>query len=181
MAERIAAEVRFCPVQESELGRINELCNIPEIAEHFESIPPVSMEATLALWSYIQSGLVSLWCMHYKDRIIGGAGFYSQPPGTRLSHSAVFFLYIEPAYWGMSIGTKAMKFLEDEVSKRGFIRIECMVADTNPRAVCLYERLGYELEGTKKMAFYLDGKYTDLKIMGKIFWDNLTEEGLHHR
>ncbi|MDD3047477.1 MAG: GNAT family N-acetyltransferase, partial [Methanocorpusculum sp.] len=92
-----------------------------------------------------------------------------------------FFLYIEPAYWGMSIGTKAMKFLEDEVSKRGFIRIECMVADTNPRAVCLYERLGYELEGTKKMAFYLDGKYTDLKIMGKIFWDNLAEEGLHHR
>ena len=56
-----------------------------------------------------------------------------------------------------------------------------MVADTNPRAVCLYERLGYELEGTKKMAFYLDGKYTDLKIMGKIFWDNLAEEGLHHR
>ncbi|WP_319379407.1 hypothetical protein [uncultured Methanocorpusculum sp.] len=97
MAESISAQVRFCPVQESELGRINELCNIPEIAEHFESIPPVSMEATMALWSYIQSGIVSLWCMHYKDRIIGGAGLYSQPPGTRLSHSATFFLFIEPA------------------------------------------------------------------------------------
>ncbi|MEA5037283.1 hypothetical protein SDC9_25409 [bioreactor metagenome] len=181
MAERIAAEVRFCPVQESDLGRINELCNIPEIAEHFESIPPISMEATMASWEYIQSGLISLWCIHCRDRIIGGAGFYSQPPGTRLSHSAVFFLYIEPAFWGMSIGTKAIRFLEEEVRKRGFIRMECMVADTNPRAVSLYERLGYELEGIKKMAFYLDGKYIDLKFMGKIIWENLAEEGLHHR
>ncbi|WP_319379406.1 hypothetical protein [uncultured Methanocorpusculum sp.] len=81
----------------------------------------------------------------------------------------------------MSISTKAIMHPEDEAKKRGFIRMECLVADTNPRAVFLYERLGYELEGTKKMAFYLDGKYTDLKFLGKIFWDNLTEEGLHHR
>ncbi len=52
----------------------------------------------------------------------------------------------------MSIGTKAIMHLEDEAKKRGFIRMECLVADTNPRAVCLYERLGYELEGNKKMA-----------------------------
>jgi putative acetyltransferase len=142
---------------------------MPEIAEHFETIPPVSMEATHALWNYIQSGIVSLWGIHEKDRIIGGAGFYTQPPGTRLSHVATFFLYLEPAFWGKGIGRKAIQFLETEVKKRGFIRMECMVADSNPRAIRLYERLGYEQEGIKKQAFFIDGVYKDLIIMGKVF------------
>ena len=170
MAQKnIAQSIRFSPIQESELGRINELSNIPEIAEHFEMIPPVSMDATMAFWSYVQNGIMSLWGIRDGDRIIGGAGFYAQPPGNRLSHSAIFFLYIEPAYWGKGIGTKTIRFLEDEAQIKGYLRMECMVADTNPHAVKLYEELGYELEGVKKQAFFIDGKYADLKIMGKIF------------
>ncbi len=161
--------VRFIPLQECELGRINELSNLPEIAEHFETIPPVPLEATKANWVYVQNGLMSIWGIHTDGKIIGGAGFYSQPPGTRLSHSAIFFLYIEKAYWGQGIGRMTVRFLEVEVKKRGFVRMECIVADTNPRAVRLYEKMGYQLEGVKKEAFLIDGKYTDLKLMGKVF------------
>ena len=161
--------VRFIPLQECELGRINELSNLPEIAEHFETIPPVPLEATKTNWVYVQNGLMSIWGIHTDGKIIGGAGFYSQPPGTRLSHSAIFFLYIEKAYWGQGIGRMTVRFLEVEVKKRGFVRMECIVADTNPRAVRLYEKMGYQLEGVKKEAFLIDGKYTDLKLMGKVF------------
>ena len=161
--------IQLIPVTEAELPRLNELSNIPEIAEHFEMIPPVSMEATNALWSYIQSGIVSLWGIHANGRIIGGAGFYAQPPGTRLSHSATFFLYIEPACWGKGIGTKAIQFLEQEAKNRKYLRMECMVADTNPDAIRLYQRLGYEKEGLKKGAFRINDTNRDLILMGKIF------------
>jgi RimJ/RimL family protein N-acetyltransferase len=167
--DNLSPTIQFCPLQESELARINELSNMPEIAEYFETIPPVSMEVTQTLWNYIQSGIVSLWGIHEKDQMIGGAGFYAQPPGTRLSHIATFFLYLEPAFWGKGIGRKAIQFLEDEVQKRGYIRMECMVADRNTRAIRLYERLGYGKEGIKKQAFFIDGEYTDLIIMGKVF------------
>lgn len=160
--------ILFLPIQESELNRINELSNMPEIAEHFETIPPVPMETTLALWQYIMNGIVSLWGIHTCDRIIGGAGYYVQPPGTRLSHSATFFLYIEPEYWGKGIGTKTIQFLEEEVRKKGYRRMECMVADTNPRAIRLYEHLGFEPEGKKREAFFIDGRYVDLLMLGKI-------------
>jgi len=162
--------IQFLPIQESELSRINELSNMPEIAEHFETIPPVPMETTLALWQYIQNGIVSLWGIHTGDRIIGGAGYYAQPPGTRLSHSATFFLYIEPGYWGKGIGTKTIQFLEEEVRKKGYRRMECMVADTNPRAIRLYEQLGFELEGKKREAFFIDGRYVDLLMLGKVLF-----------
>lgn len=162
--------IQFLPIQESELGRINELSNMPEIAEHFETIPPVPMETTLALWQYIQNGIVSLWGIHTGDGIIGGAGYYAQPPGTRLSHSATFFLYIEPGYWGKGIGTKTIQFLEEEVRKKGYRRMECMVADTNPRAIRLYVQLGFELEGKKREAFFIDGRYVDLLMLGKVLY-----------
>lgn len=162
--------IQFLPIQESELGRINELSNMPEIAEHFETIPPVPMETTLALWQYIQNGIVSLWGIHTGDRIIGGAGYYAQPPGTRLSHSATFFLYIEPGYWGKGFGTKTIQFLEEEVRKKGYRRMECMVADTNPRAIRLYVQLGFELEGKKREAFFIDGRYVDLLMLGKVLF-----------
>jgi putative acetyltransferase len=167
--DSLPVPVQFIPLTETDLPRINELSNIPKIAEHFESIPPVSMEATKALWSYIQGGIMSLWGIHADGRIIGGAGFYAQPPGTRISHSATFFLYIEPAYWGRGIGTEAIRFLENEVRNRGYLRMECMVAATNAGAIRLYERLGYETEGVKKQAFQIDDMYKDLIIMGKVF------------
>jgi RimJ/RimL family protein N-acetyltransferase len=160
--------VQFIPIQESDLPRINELSNMPGIAEHFETIPPVSMKTTTIMWSYMQLGIISLWGIHAAGRIIGGAGFYITPPGTRLSHIATFFLYVEPAYWGKGIGTEAIRFLENEVKKRGYHRMECMVADTNPRAIKLYLQLGYEKEGVKKQAFRINDTYKDLVIMGKV-------------
>jgi len=112
---------------------------------------------------------MSLWGIHTNGRIIGGAGFYAQPKGTRLSHAATFFLYIEPSFWGRGIGTRAIQFLEKEAGSRGYLRMECMVAATNPGAIRLYERLGYEKEGVKKQAFRLDNSYEDLVLMGKVF------------
>lgn len=67
--------MQFLPVGEYQLVRINELANIPEIARHFETIPQVPMEETRAVWSYIQSGIVSLWGIHCDGRIVGSAGF----------------------------------------------------------------------------------------------------------
>lgn len=160
--------VIFRPIQESDLVRINELSNMPDISQHFETIPPVSMATTQAMWSYIQSGIVTLWGIFDGDVLIGGAGFYAQPQGTRLSHVATFFLYMIPEYWGKGIGRATIQFLEEEVRKRGYLKMECMVADTNPRAIRLYEKEGYEQEGRKKLAFFIDGKYADLFLMGKI-------------
>lgn len=165
------ATVRFSPILESELARINELSNLPEIAEHFETIPPVSMETTLSLWRYILGGVVSLWGIHHDDQIIGGVGYYTQPPGTRLSHGATFFLYLEPAFQGKGIGMLSLRFLEQEITSRGYLRMDCMVADTNPRAIKLYERCGFEREGVRKKAFFMNGQYRDLIMMGKIFSD----------
>lgn len=161
--------VQFIPLRETDLPRINEISNIPEIAEHFETIPPVTMKTTTIMWSYIQLGIIFFWSIHAGGRIIGGAGFYITPPGTRFSDTATFFLSLEPAYWGKGIGTEAIHFLETEVRNRGYHRMECQVAASNPRAIRLYQHLGYEVEGVKKQAFRMNDTFKDLVMMGKVF------------
>lgn len=159
---------RFLPVTAEDLARLNELANLPGIVEHFESIPPVPMASTQAFWGHVQQGLVSLWTVRTGDRVVGGAGFYVQAPGTRLSHAATFFLYLDPAVWGRGIGTATLRFIEAEVRARGFRRLDCMVAATNPGAIRLYRKEGFEVEGTRREAFCLDGRYEDLVMMGKV-------------
>jgi len=160
--------IQYVPVQESELERINELSNLPELAGHFETIPPVSMEATRNLYRQILNGIVSLWGIHLQERIIGGAGFFVYPPGTRLSHTANFCIFLEPDFWGKGIGRNSIEFLEDVIRSRGYIRMECIVVIQNTRAIRLYELMGFKREGIKEKAYLFDGEYTDLLIMGKI-------------
>lgn len=165
-------DLQFIPIQEADLPIINGFSNNPKLSEHFETIPPVSMESTYTFWRYILHGIASLWGIHLEGKIIGCAGFFNQPPGTRLSHSATFFLFIEPDHWGRGIGTEAMAFLEQVISGRGYLRMECMVTGTNLRAIRLYERSGFIREGLKKQAYLVDGQYVDLVIMGKVFSPN---------
>jgi RimJ/RimL family protein N-acetyltransferase len=172
-SDTIPSDIQYSPIQEYELYRINEFSNMPEIAEHFETIPPVTMESTKAFYRYVQNGIISLWGIHKHEQIIGGAGFIAQPPGTRLSHIATFFLFLEPDVWGKGIGRKTLQFLENEAINRGYIRMECMVTIQNTRAIRLYERMGYVQEGVKKKAYLIDGEYTDLIIMGKILTSNI--------
>ncbi|MDD4137023.1 MAG: GNAT family protein [Methanoregula sp.] len=47
--------------------------------------------------------------------------------------------------------------------------MECLVAATNPGAISLYQRLGYEKEGVKKQAFRVNRSCEDLILMGRIF------------
>ena len=43
-----------------------------------------------------------------------------------------------------------------------------MVVATNPAAIRLYQKEGFEVEGTRREAFCLDGRYEDLVMMGKV-------------
>jgi putative acetyltransferase len=161
--------ISIVPVTEYDLEALNDLVNDPEISRYLELIPPVPFETTGAFWKYGLERGVLLWSIKNREEIIGCSGLLPERPGTKLSHTTAFFLYIKPEYWGRGIGKRVIQHLEDEARERGYLRMECLVAATNLRAIRLYENLGYEREGSKKKAFWDDGRFTDLIMMGKVF------------
>lgn len=53
-------------------------------------------------------------------------------------------------------------------------RLELIVFTTNVRAIRLYERLGFEIEGTMRSYGFGRGRFTDAHVMARITSDRLT-------
>ena len=69
--------------------------------------------------------------------------------------------------WGQGLGTEAcallVAFAFDDLNLG---RIWLRVLDSNPRAIRVYEKLGFVVEGTLRRSAYVDGAHRDTIVMG---------------
>jgi len=75
---------------------------------------------------------------------------------------------VEPDHAGKGLGRQMLIEAIALAKQRGFTRIELTVATANPRAVGLYESLGFVNEGLLKNYTYLasEARYVDEFVMG---------------
>jgi len=75
----------------------------------------------------------------------------------------------EPEFWHRGIGKEAMKFLIDYAfNKLRLHKIFLVVAEHNLAAIKLYEKLGFEQEGTFKDQTFINGRFQNEVWMGLI-------------
>ena len=70
-----------------------------------------------------------------------------------------------PAYRGAGLGRRLLKDTLDTARAIGIERVELEVFASNESAIALYRKLGFAVEGIKKNARKLDGRYEDDVIM----------------
>ncbi|MBN1038871.1 MULTISPECIES: GNAT family N-acetyltransferase [unclassified Clostridium] len=97
-------------------------------------------------------------------------GFISAEIGNvrRVQHSAYIVVGIREKYRNQGIGTEFFKKLNDWALDKKIVRLELTVVCTNQRALNLYKKSGFEIEGTKRKSMYIDGEYVDEYYMSKI-------------
>jgi RimJ/RimL family protein N-acetyltransferase len=90
----------------------------------------------------------------------------------RVSRTANFGMQLGPDSRGRGIGREALSltiaYARDALNVR---KLTLEVVAYNTRAERLYERAGFELEGTLRQQYYLGGIYHDVKIMGLFLGD----------
>ncbi|HPG92249.1 MAG TPA: GNAT family N-acetyltransferase [Clostridia bacterium] len=86
----------------------------------------------------------------------------------RNRHSAYIVTGILPAYQGQKIGSKFFEKMIEWASKNEVTRLELTVVCANERAVSLYKKYGFEIEGVKRNSLKFDGSYADEFYMSKI-------------
>lgn len=72
------------------------------------------------------------------------------------------------AYSGRGIGTELFTELERWAGRNSVHRIELTVMAHNERALKLYRKMGYEVEGRRKNSLLVDGTYVDEYYMAKL-------------
>ncbi|MEK5493027.1 GNAT family N-acetyltransferase [Paenibacillus sp. FSL R7-0297] len=99
------------------------------------------------------------------------AGYLSVRGGSviRNKHSAYIVIGILKQYQGMGIGSALFHEIDLWAKRSGIVRLELTVMKHNKRAIALYTRYGFEIEGVKKKSLLVDGEWVDEYYMSKIF------------
>ncbi|MBL6537614.1 GNAT family N-acetyltransferase [Streptococcus suis] len=88
----------------------------------------------------------------------------------RVSHIGTIFIAIKKEYWGHGIGSILLEEVNLWAKEVGLLsRLELTVQVRNQAAVHLYQKFGFEIEGTQKRGARTDeGEWLDLYYMGKL-------------
>jgi RimJ/RimL family protein N-acetyltransferase len=105
----------------------------------------------------ISAGEVIAWCdVTPKDRPI-------------YAHTGVLGMGLLPQFRGQGIGTQLIWRSLAAARVFGFHRVESTVREHNARAIEVYKRVGFEIEGVQRDAVRVDGVYEDMILMAVLF------------
>lgn len=86
----------------------------------------------------------------------------------RLSHKAEVGICVLREFWGCGMGGALLKRAMDWADHSGIRKLQLSVLETNHKAIRLYRRNGFEIEGVLKQDKRLsDGRYYDTIVMGR--------------
>ena len=86
----------------------------------------------------------------------------------RLRHSASLALGVLRSHWGEGVGFALLEGVEDWSKSAGVVRLELTVHTSNVRAVNLYLRRGFQVEGLRRSSLLVNGRYVDEYLMSKL-------------
>lgn len=87
------------------------------------------------------------------------------------AHAGVLGMGLLPVYRGRGHGRKLVDASLQAAKLAGFSRVELTVHADNPRAIALYERVGFIREGIKRRATCIDGRFGDTIMMAITEWE----------
>ena len=105
-------------------------------------------------------------CIEGEIVAMGGLDF---PKSPRRRHTAHLGLAVHDQWQGKGVGTALMQALIDLADNwLDLSRLELTVFVDNERAVKLYQKLGFVIEGTHKKYAFREGEYVDVYAMARV-------------
>ena len=102
-----------------------------------------------------------------EDELVGTLHF-AGGGRPRVRHVGEFGMSVFKAYWGQGVGSLLLDTLLTWARQTGVVtKVNLRVRSDNRRAVALYERKGFIVEGRLTKEMFVDGRYYDLLAMGR--------------
>lgn len=116
------------------------------------------------------AGSPELFLLAERDgHVIGSAGLHPVGPQLRRRHAMGLGIAVSAVAQGQGVGGALMTALLDYADNWAqVLRIELTVYHDNARAIRLYERYGFELEGRLKAYGLRNGVYEDVLAMARL-------------
>ena len=98
---------------------------------------------------------------------IAGQLHYTGGGRNRTRHTGEFGVTVQKKYWGQGIGRALMEaMIEWATTSKYCEKIDLRVRDDNHKAIALYRKLGFKVEGLRKRDMKINGEFVDCLFMG---------------
>lgn len=133
------------------------MTNSNETKEHIEKMIKRELDGI-----YLYASIV----LKSTNAIIGTAMIFNF--NKEANHAEIGYV-IHKDYWGKGYGTETVCLLNNfAFSTLSFHKIHANVVDTNIGSIRVLENNGFELEGRLKDYYFIDGRYFDGLVFGKL-------------
>lgn len=160
------------PVHTGDGKGINALRRMPGVFENILGIPSERIKRNEDFVNQVDPNnhmFVAVMTQAVGEELIIGCASLNVFANPRLRHSASVGIMVHLDHQGMGVGTKLMEALLDVADHwLMLIRVELTVFKDNAKAIKLYEKLGFVVEGQKKKAAIRNGIYEDELLMARI-------------
>ena len=86
----------------------------------------------------------------------------------RTNHRASIVIGVHSNSRGTGVGTALFEHVFEWAKQQQLHRLELTVIESNEQAKGLYKKMGFEVEGIRKDALFIEGKYVTEIYMGKL-------------
>ena len=114
----------------------------------------------------LDSRLANMIVAVINNEIVGLCGLHGRDGRTRISHVASLGITIKRSHWGKGIGYSLMKSQIDYCINNKIAKINLEVRTDNIPAIKLYQKCGFQIEGTNRRSMLIDGDFVDTLYMG---------------
>lgn len=104
-----------------------------------------------------------------QDEVVGSLGLETSPTRWRMRHVGSIGMAVRDDWQGKGVGTALMEAAMDLADNwLNLTRIELSVYVDNDPAIALYEKFGFEIEGTHRHLAFRNGEYVDGHSMARL-------------
>ncbi|MCB9444453.1 MAG: GNAT family N-acetyltransferase [Ardenticatenaceae bacterium] len=160
-------DILIRPQRFEDVADIHNIMRHPLVARTTLQIPSLEYGDALARFKD-SSPFRHRFVAEVDGRVVGNATI-STRQNPRSKHCGGIGMGVHPDYWGLGIGSRLMEKLLDIADNwLNLTRVELEVNTDNPAAIHLYEKFGFEIEGTKRFQSRGDGRWTNSHFMARI-------------
>lgn len=158
------------------LFKIAQVDDLPRIVEIYnQSIPgrlatadlePVTVEERTE-WFLEHRNNRPIWIIMDKNQVIGWISLSDFYGREAYQSTAEVSIYLAETAHGKGIGSKSLKFTEEQASSLGINRLIAFIFAHNEASKHIFSKAGFELWGEMPEVANMDGQLRSLDIFGK--------------